>query len=152
MLGTAAASVGTSSESGLIGLRRQMHAACLDISGCVGCVPQTVHLFLHNVQVGRQQCCVEDVKHFLLECPAYQHLRARCPCVFGDAMPDGTTQSEQLRLLAIFDCDQQDQLAHVVYTMTAFREHCLSLPHGSHIAITSVQQLVEEDVELTRMQ
>jgi hypothetical protein len=59
---------------------------------------------------------------------------------------------EQLRLLAIFDCDQQDQLAHVVYTMTAFREHCLSLPHGSHIAITNVQQIVEEDVELTRIQ
>jgi hypothetical protein len=31
-------------------------------------------------------------------------------------------------LLSIFDCDQQDQLAHVVYTMTVFREHCLSLP------------------------
>jgi hypothetical protein len=58
----------------------------------------------------------------------------------------------QLRLLAIFDCDQQDQLAHVVYTKTAFREHCLSLPHGSHIAITIVQQIVEEDVELTRIQ
>jgi hypothetical protein len=97
-------------------------------------------------------CCVEDVNHFLLaECPAYQHLRARYPCVFGDAMPDGTTQSEQLQLLAIFDCDQQDQLAHVVYTMTVFREQCLSLPHGSHIAITNVQQIVEEDVELTRI-
>jgi hypothetical protein len=45
-----------------------------------------------------------------------------------------------------------DQLAHVVYTMTVFREHCLSLPHGSHIAITNVQQIVEEDVELTRIQ
>jgi hypothetical protein len=60
-------------------------------------------------------------------------------------MPDGTTQSEQLQLLAIFYCDQRDQLAHVVYTMTVFREHCLSLPHGSHIAITNVQQMVEED-------
>jgi hypothetical protein len=38
-------------------------------------------------------CCVEDVKHFLLECHAYHHLRARDPCVFGDAVPDGTTQS-----------------------------------------------------------
>jgi hypothetical protein len=26
------------------------------------------------------------------------------------------------------------------------------LPHGSHIAITNVQQIVEEDVELTRIQ
>jgi hypothetical protein len=65
-------------------------------------------------------------------------------------MPDGTTQIEQLQLLAIFDCDHQDQLAHVVYMMTVFRrEHCLSLPHGSHIAITNVQQIVEADVELT---
>jgi hypothetical protein len=47
---------------------------------------------------------------------------------------------------------QQDQLAHAVYTMTVFREHCLSLRHGSHIAITNVQQIVEEDVELTRIQ
>jgi hypothetical protein len=82
-------------------------------------------------------CCVEDVKHFLLECPAYQHLRARYPCVFGDAMPDGTTQREQLQLLALFDCDQQDQLAHVVYTMTVFREHCLIVvatrqPYSDH--------------------
>jgi hypothetical protein len=97
-------------------------------------------------------CCVEDVKHFLLECPAYHRLRARYPCVFGDVVPDGTTQSEQLRLLSILNCDQQDQLAHVVYTMTVFREHCLSLPHGSHVAITNVQQLiVEEDVELARI-
>jgi hypothetical protein len=34
-------------------------------------------------------------------------------CVFGDAMPDGTTQSEQLRLLAIFDCDQPRISWHV---------------------------------------
>jgi hypothetical protein len=67
-------------------------------------------------------------------------------------MPDGTTQSEQLQLHSIFDCDQQDQLAHVVYTMTVFSEHCWSLPHGSHIAITNVQQTVEEDVELIRIQ
>jgi hypothetical protein len=40
--------VGTNFEFGAIGLRRQMHA-CLQINGCVGCVLQTVHLFLHNV-------------------------------------------------------------------------------------------------------
>jgi hypothetical protein len=39
---------GTSSEFGVIGLRRQMYA-CLEINGFVGCVPRTVHLFLHNV-------------------------------------------------------------------------------------------------------
>jgi hypothetical protein len=57
---------------------------------------------------------------------SYWNVPCKVPVFFGDAMPDGTTQSEQLQLLAIFDCDQQDQLAHVVYTMTVFREHCLS--------------------------
>jgi hypothetical protein len=79
----------------------------------------------HRVGGGR----VEGVRHFLLECPAYQHLRAKYPCVFGAGTADNTTQSVHTCLLSIFNCDQQDQLAHVVYTMTAFREHCLSLPH-----------------------
>ena len=96
--------------------------------------------------------CVEDVQHFLLDCPAYQHLRAKCPCVFGSVITDSATRSVQSRLLSIFDCDQQDQLAHVVYTMTVFRNHCLSLPHGSHIAVNNVQQIVEQDVELIRIQ
>jgi hypothetical protein len=99
-------------------------------------------------RVGRGGC-VEDVKPFLLECPAYQHLRARYPCVFGDAVHDGTTQSEQLRLLSILLCDC---VTTGVYTMTVFRDHCWSLPHVSHIAITDVQQVVEEDVELIRIQ
>jgi hypothetical protein len=57
---------------------------------------------------------------------------------------------EQLRLVSIIDCDQQDQLAKVVYTITLAQGHCMSLPHGSHVAVTNVQQVVEEDVELTR--
>jgi hypothetical protein len=94
--------------------------------------------------------CVEDVRHFWLEFPAYQHLRAKYPCVFGAGTADTTTQSVQACLLSIFDCDQQDQLAHVVYTMTAFRKQ-LSLPHGSNTSVQSIQQVVEEDVELTRI-
>ena len=39
--------------------------------------------FFHAQRVGVG--CVEDVQHFLLECPAYQHLRAKHPCVFGNA-------------------------------------------------------------------
>jgi hypothetical protein len=96
--------------------------------------------------------CVEDVQHFLLDCPAYQHLRAKYPCVFGGVSTDTSTRSAQSRLLSVFDSDQQDQLAHVVYTMTVFRNHCLSLPHGSNVAVNVVQQIVEEDVELIRIQ
>jgi hypothetical protein len=58
-------------------------------------------------------------------------------------LPNGATVS--------FTTNQQDQFAHGVYKITVFREHCFSLPHGSHIAITNVQQIVEEDVELTRI-
>ena len=97
--------------------------------------------------------CVEDVGHFLLECPAYRHLRDKYPSVFGNAIGDSATeQSVQSRLLSLFDCDQQDQLAHLVYTMTVFRNQCLTMPQGSHINVDNIQQVVEEDVELIRIQ
>jgi hypothetical protein len=34
----------------------------------------------------------------------------------------------------------------VLHWVTVFRDHCLSLPHDSQIAITNVQQTVDEDV------
>jgi hypothetical protein len=68
-------------------------------------------------------------------------------------MPDGTTQSEQLQLLAIFDCDQQDQLAtRCLHDDCIPRALLVVATPGSHTAITNVQQIVEEDVELTRTQ
>jgi hypothetical protein len=78
---------------------------------------------------------------------------SRSPAVCcGAGTADNNSQIVQSRLLSVFDCDQQDQLAHAVYTMTAFRKQCLSLPHGSHIAtVNSIQQIVEEDVELIRI-
>jgi hypothetical protein len=115
---------------------------------CRLCSTEGAAFYTQRVGVG----CVEDVQHFLLECPAYQHLRVKYPCVFGTAVTVSAAQNAQLRLLSIFDCDQQDQLAHVVYTMTAFRNHCLSLPHGNHLVVNNVQQIVEEDVELIRIQ
>jgi hypothetical protein len=36
--------------------------------------------------------------------------------------------------------------------MTVFRDHSFSLPHGTQIAITNFQQIVEEDVELIRIE
>jgi hypothetical protein len=89
--------------------------------------------------------CVEDLKHFVLDCPAYKHVRLRYCDVFGSATAARTNMCE------IFDCDHQDQLAHAVYTMTKFREHCLSLPVGADVHVEIVQQAVEEDVELVRI-
>jgi hypothetical protein len=57
-----------------------------------------------------------------------------CASSFGNTIAGSTAQNVQKRLMSIFDSDQQDQLAHV-YTMTMFRNHCLSLPHGSHIVV-----------------
>jgi exonuclease III len=85
--------------------------------------------------------CVEDLRHFLLDCPAYQHVRLRYRDVFGNA----TTT------LSIFDCSHQDQLAQAAYTMTKFREQCLLAPQGSNFQLEVAQQAVEDDVELVRM-
>jgi hypothetical protein len=38
--------------------------------------------------------------------------------------------------------------AHVVYKMTVLRNLCLSLPHGSHIAVHNVQHIVQPDAQL----
>ena len=88
---------------------------------------------------------VEDVRHFLLECPAYQHVRDRYSVVFGSAL------APQTCLYDIFDCEHQDQLAHAVYTMTKFREYCLLCAQGDAVTVESIQQAVEADVELTRI-
>jgi hypothetical protein len=99
--------------------------------------------------------CVEDVQQFWLDGPAYQHVRAKYPCVCRTATVDRTIQWVQSCLLSIVDCDQQDQLAHV-HTDDCCRTHCVlvqdQLPHGSRIAVNSVRQIVEEDVELIRIE
>jgi Reverse transcriptase (RNA-dependent DNA polymerase) len=90
--------------------------------------------------------CVEDLKHFVLECPAYGHIRSRYTDVFGVA-PDVCSD-----MLAIFDCDRQDHLAHAVYTMTLFRDECLScLQQDVAINVDALQLAVEHDVELLRI-
>ena len=48
-------------------------------------------------------------------------------------------------LHAIFDCDCQDQLA--LYTMTNFREHCLSRLQGSVVNVGMMQLIIDDDEE-----
>jgi hypothetical protein len=54
-------------------------------------------------------------------------------------------------MLAIFDCDRQDQLAHAIYTMTLFRDdYCVScLQQDVAINAVDASQLAVEhyDVE-----
>jgi hypothetical protein len=68
---------------------------------------------------------VEDLRHFLLECPAYDHLRASCPTVF---YPDGTTDRYAAELVSqVMGCDDQESLAVVVYKMWLYRSVLLGL-------------------------
>lgn len=68
---------------------------------------------------------VEDLKHFLLECPAYDHLRGACPSVF---YPAGTVDRYANELVPrILDCEDQEGLAVVVYQMWLYRSVLLGL-------------------------
>jgi hypothetical protein len=70
---------------------------------------------------------------------------ARAVCrvsIKGLCDADSTTQSVQSHVLFTCDCDQQDQLAHVVYTTTALKKHCLLLLQGSHIAVSMSSKLL----------
>jgi hypothetical protein len=64
---------------------------------------------------------VEDLVHFMLECPAYDDIRSRFPRIFGFvAGPDPS-----VRLRSIFCGDHQEQLAACLFSMNEFRSECL---------------------------
>lgn len=68
---------------------------------------------------------VEDLKHFLLECPAYDHLRDAHPSIF---CPDGTTDRYANAMVArVLHCEDQENLAVVVYQMWLYRSVVLGL-------------------------
>jgi hypothetical protein len=68
---------------------------------------------------------VEDLKHFLLECPAYDHLRSSCSTVF---YPAGTVDRYASQLVAkVLVCEDQERLALVVYQMWLYRSILLGL-------------------------
>jgi hypothetical protein len=50
-------------------------------------------------------------------------------------------------MLAILDCELHDQLARAVYTMTLFRDQCLSCSQDVAISVDASQLAVEQDVE-----
>jgi hypothetical protein len=81
----------------------------------------------------------------------------QCHASWRPALP--RLMMSDCRIAFHLDCDQQDQLAHVVYTMTVFRDHCwvrsLLVTATCMAAIWQsgiVQQIVEEDVELIGIQ
>lgn len=70
---------------------------------------------------------VEDLKHFLLECPVYDDLRAACP-----AFPDGvySTLPHRNCVAVVMGHDNQAALANTLYYMKVRRAQLLGLPMG----------------------
>lgn len=70
---------------------------------------------------------VEDLKHFILECPVYDDLRDAC-----DAFPEPTaaTLADPLCVVSVFTHPQQSALAHTLYKMKVRRARLLGLTVG----------------------
>jgi hypothetical protein len=89
----------------------------------------------HTRMVGR--CggdSAEDLRHFMVECPAYDHIRDRFANVF--AYESGATVEEWLQ--GVFDGDHQGQLARCVFEMDMLRRFLLG--KGSTFGGTPRQQ------------
>jgi hypothetical protein len=68
---------------------------------------------------------VEDLKHFLLECPAYDDLRAVCPAFPADVY---TTLSNPGCVAAVMGHSAQAALANTLFHMKVRRSELLELP------------------------
>ena len=92
---------------------------------------------------------VEDLLHFMLECPAYNHIRRAYPVVFQSATTDLNSQNAYMR--HVFASDHQQQLAACLYTMDLFRKECLKLPAGTHVPVGRLTGVVKADIELIKV-
>jgi hypothetical protein len=70
---------------------------------------------------------VEDLQHFMLECPVYDDLRAACPA-FAD--PASVQFDDQDCVVAMFQHAKQSALAHTLYKMKVRRARLLGLTLG----------------------
>jgi hypothetical protein len=68
---------------------------------------------------------VEDLKHFLLECPEYDDLRAVCPAFPADVY---TTLSNPDCVAAVMGHSAQAALANTLFHMKVRRSELLELP------------------------
>jgi len=98
---------------------------------------------------GGEPDCVEDLLHFLLECPAYSHIRRRFRGVFQHAPSDLNSQNAYMK--HIFACPNQLQLAVCLYTMDLFRKECLKLQPHTHVPIGELTGVVNADIELIKV-
>ena len=67
----------------------------------------------------------EDLLHFMLDCPAYDHIKESFPSVFS--LP--VLSAPQLRLHAALSCVDQQALVKCTWHMDRYRCHLLGLKH-----------------------
>ena len=67
----------------------------------------------------------EDLFHFMMECPAYDHIREHHPALFPTGYLVSAESSGALR--SLFAHDDQESLAQCVWDMDAYRSHLLGL-------------------------
>jgi hypothetical protein len=70
---------------------------------------------------------VEDLKHFLLECPVFDDLRAACPAFPADVY---SLLSDPGCVASVMEHDDQAALANTLYHMKVRRAELLGLPVG----------------------
>ena len=87
---------------------------------------------------------VEDLRHFILECPAYGHIREKYPRIFSypASSIQGLFSGEAAQVQAcngllqrIFASKDQEQLVDCVWSMDLYRRHVLQLPMPSAVDI-----------------
>ena len=114
-------------------------------------VPHAVYCSDSSSQQGGQRRYVEDLKHFLLECPAYTHIRTQYPTIFP--LPPADTVAANVdtngTITSMFADRDQANLATCLYTMTRHRDTCLALAPGSSPPLLDAN--FGDDIELLRI-
>jgi hypothetical protein len=102
---------------------------------------------------GPRNNAVEDLRHFVLECPAYAHIRARYRSLLQGENVRGLAPDQQVQ--AIFASQEQSQLASCLYAMNSHRLKCLQpQPPASTTPDTGAfggLPDAEDDVEMLRL-
>ena len=87
----------------------------------------------HQRLLARQGDSREDLPHFVLECPAYDHIRERYAVLFGGHVGVSVAQ----RLEAVFDHDDQVMLAQCLWQMDVYRNDLLGLRYHTDVRVYS---------------
>jgi hypothetical protein len=91
---------------------------------------------------------VEDVMHFLLDCPAYTHTRS----CFADLFPAARTDDDIGAVRKLFDHPNQARFARCVAIMTEFRRQCMmAVADGSLRGALPVDRIAQHVARLQHL-